>query len=110
MVEVSRHDGAIIIKFTEAQLQMYIIPQLKADITKYIEEKPAHVIFDMQGVEHLDSSAMGAIFHFQRKIREYNGKLGLIHVSGKIMQVFKITKSDAHLDVYETLEQALKSK
>jgi anti-sigma B factor antagonist len=110
MVEVSRQDGAIILKFTESQLQMYIIPQLKTSVTQYLEEKPAHVIFDMEGVEHLDSSAMGAIFHFQRKIREYGGKLVLIHVSPKIMQVFKITKSDAHLDMFETLEQALKAK
>jgi anti-sigma B factor antagonist len=89
---------------------MYIIPQLKTSVTKLLEDKPPYVIFDMEDVQHLDSSAMGAIFHFQRKIREYSGKLALVHVSGKIMQIFKITKSDAHLDVYETLGQALKAK
>lgn len=109
MIEVSKQDGAVIIRFTETQLQMYVIPQLKAAVVKVLDEKPGHVIFDMVQVEHLDSSAMGAIFHFQRKIREYNGKLGLAHVSGKIMQVFKITKSDAHLEVFETLEAALKA-
>src|SRR5262245_1402769 len=109
MMEVSRQDGVIIVKFTEAQLQMYIIPQLKAAVTKLIEEKPARVIFDMIDVQHLDSSAMGAIFHFQRKIREYGGKFALVHISGKIMQIFKITKSDGHLDMFDSLEEALKA-
>lgn len=109
MIEVSRPEGAVVVKFTEPQLQMYIIPQLKAAVTQVLDEKPMRVVFDMEGVEHLDSSAMGAIFHFQRKIREYSGKLQLIHVSTKVMQVFKITKSDAHLDVFESLEQALKA-
>ena len=109
MIEVSKHGDAVIIGFTETQLQMYVIPQLKAAVVQILDQKPGHVIFDLAHVEHLDSSAMGAIFHFQRKIREYNGKLGLVHVSGKIMQVFKITKSDAHLDVFETLEEALKA-
>jgi anti-anti-sigma factor len=109
MIEVSRQNGTVIIKFTESQLQMYVIPQLKTSVTTLLEEKPMHVVFDMEDVHHLDSSAMGAIFHFQRKIREYGGKLGLAHVSGKIMQIFKITKSDTHLEVFETLEEALKA-
>ena len=109
MIEVERQAGAIIVKFTDSQLQMYLIPQLKAAVQKLVDEKPARIIFDFEAVDHLDSSAMGAIFHFQRKVREYQGRISLIHVSNKIMQIFKITKSDGHLEVFETLERALKA-
>lgn len=110
MVEISREEDAVIIRFTEPQLQMYIIPQLKTAVVKELDAQPKQVILDFEDVQHLDSSAMGAIFHFQRKIREYNGRLSIIHVSPKIMQIFKITKSDAHLDVFESLADALKPK
>jgi anti-sigma B factor antagonist len=108
MIEVEKQGVATIIRVKEPQLQMYVIPQFKSAISEVLDGQPAHVIFDLEGVDHLDSSAMGAIFHFQRRIREYKGKLGIIHVSSKIMQVFKITKSDGHLDVFESLEAALK--
>lgn len=109
MIEVEKQGGALIIRVMEQQLQMYVIPQFKTAVSAYLDNKPPHVIFDLEAVDHLDSSAMGAIFHFQRRIRDYKGKLGIIHVSSKIMQVFKITKSDGHLDVFESLEAALKA-
>jgi len=108
MLEVSRHDEALVIRITEPQLQMYAIPQFKAMVTDAIAAKPKIVVFDLAQVDHLDSSAMGAMFHFLRTVREYGGRLGIANVSGKVMQVFKVTKAETQFPLFETLETAIK--
>lgn len=109
MIEIERHPNAVVIRIREKQLQMYAIPQFKETVMPVLSEQPAFVIFEMGAVEHIDSSAMGAIFHFQKFVKEYGGRLGLADISNKVMQVFKVTKSDKNFEVFETVEEALKS-
>jgi len=108
MLEVTRHNDATIIRITEAQLQMYAIPQFKAQVNEAITEKPKVVVFDLATVDHLDSSAMGAMFYFLKVVHQYGGKLGITHVSNKVMQVFKVTKAEATFPIYENVESAVK--
>ncbi len=109
MISVERDNGVTIITIEEPQLQMYVIPQFKNAVKTVLEEKPGMVIFDMKVVQHVDSSAMGALFHFQKFIREYGGRIALANVSTKVMQIFKITKSDTNLEIFDSVARALKS-
>lgn len=108
MLEVTRQNEATVIRITEALLQMYAIPQFKAQVNEALAEKPKLVIFDLASVDHLDSSAMGAMFHFLKVVHEYGGKLGIAHVSNKVMQVFKVTKAESTFKIFETVQDAIK--
>ena len=109
MISTERHGNAVVIQINEPQLQMYIIPQFKNSVKEVLDGKPKVVIFDLAGVDHLDSSAMGALFHFQKVIREYGGVICLANVNHKVMQVFKITKSDTNFEIFESVEKALRA-
>ncbi len=108
MLEVTRQNDATVIRITEALLQMYSIPQFKAQVSEAIADKPKLVVFDLEKVEHLDSSAMGAMFHFLKVVNQYGGKLGIAHVSNKVMQVFKVTKAETTFPIFETAQEAIK--
>ncbi len=108
MIEVSPHDEALVIRITEQQLQMYAIPQFRAMVAEALAHKPKIVIFDLELVDHMDSSAMGAMFHFLKAVREYGGNLGVTHVSSKVMQVFKVTKAETQFPIFETPDAAIK--
>jgi anti-anti-sigma factor len=108
MIEVSRQDEALVIRITEQQLQMYAIPQFRAMVAEALAGKPKIVIFDLELVDHMDSSAMGAMFHFLKAVREYGGNLGVTHVSSKVMQVFKVTKAETQFPIFETPAAAIK--
>lgn len=109
MISVERDNGVAIITVEEPQLQMYVIPQFKTAVKTVLDEKPKMVIFDLKIVQHVDSSAMGALFHFQKFIKEYGGRIALANVSTKVMQIFKITKSDTNMEIFESVARALKS-
>lgn len=108
MIEVTRHGNAVVFRVQETQLQMYAIPQFKAAVTSQLIDKPKLVVFDMALVEHVDSSAMGALFHFQRELKAWGGKVRVAHLTNKVMQIFKITKSENAFAICDTVADALK--
>lgn len=108
MISIERHDNAVVIQIKEPQLQMYIIPQFKNSVKEVLDTKPKLTILDMTSVDHMDSSAMGALFHFQKVAQEHGGTIALAHVNNKVMQVLKITKSDKNFEIFESVEKALR--
>jgi len=108
VIEVARQENSIILKIIERHLQMYQIPQLKEAIDTAIKNKPRVLVFDMSEVDHIDSSALGAILYAQKTLNASEGKMALIHVSPKVMQILKVTKSENHLQIFDSLERALK--
>lgn len=108
MIEVSTEGKALVIKVTETQLQMYAIPQFKTSVIEALHGKPPVVVFDMASVDHVDSSALGAILHFQKHIQAYGGKMTLAHVMPKVMQIIKVTKFENNLQIFDSVEAAAK--
>ena len=108
MIEVTRQGSAVVFRVKETQLQMYAIPQFKAAVTSQLVDKPTLVVFDMTQVEHVDSSAMGALFYFQKELKAWGGKVRVAHLTNKVMQIFKITKSENAFEICDTVADALK--
>lgn len=89
-----------------AQLHMYHIPDFKEIMLKALIERPRRVIFDLEQVQYLDSSAMGAFFQIHKDIMAYGGRMILVNVNQTIRMVFKLTKSDQFFVVVDSIAEA----
>ena len=99
----------MVITITEPQLQMYLVPMLRERVTEILLERPALVIMDLSNVDFVDSSGIGILLQFHKKTTESGGTMLLAGINEKIHTIFKITKSDKHFTIFETLDQALES-
>lgn len=108
MIELSTEGNARVIKVREIQLQMYAIPQFKTSVLEALSAKPPVVVFDLSTVDHLDSSALGAMLHFQKHVQGYGGKMALAHVTPKVMQIIKVTKFENNLQIFDSVAKAAK--
>lgn len=108
MIDVTWHGNALVFRVQETQLQMYVVPQFKNAVSSNLADKPRLIVFDMTQVEYVDSSAMGAFFYFQKQLKTWGGKMRLAHVTNKVMQIFKITKTEDAFEICDTVAAALK--
>ncbi|HRP68543.1 MAG TPA: STAS domain-containing protein [Turneriella sp.] len=108
MVEVNKVADIPCARITASQLHMYFIPDLKDKLLKAISDEPNFLIIDLSQVEYLDSSAMGVLFQVQKKMQHYGGALFLVGINSTIEIVFRLTKSDQHFTIYETVEDVIK--
>ena len=66
-------------------------------------------IFDLGGVDWMNSSGLGILIGGLTTIKNASGELKLANVTDKIKSLFMITKLVTIFDSYETVEEAMKS-
>lgn len=64
------------------------------------------VIFDMAGVTHADSAAIGAIVKCLTKLKSAGGALRIAAAQPMIIHSLKLTKVDLLIKMFPTVDQA----
>lgn len=82
--------------------------RLEREVDGMIAASETRVIFDMAGVTHVDSAAIGAIVRCLTKLRSAGGALRIAAAQPVIEHSLKLTKVDILIEVFPTVVQAAK--
>src|SRR6195256_6546231 len=80
--------------------------RLEREVDGLIAARETCVIFDMAGVTHADSAAIGSIVRCLGKLRGAGGGLRVAAVQSMIGHSLKLTKVDQVIEVFSTVELA----
>jgi anti-anti-sigma factor len=80
--------------------------QLEREVDALIATRETRVIFDMAGVTHADSAAIGAIVRCLAKLRSAGGGLRIAAAQPMIDHSLKLTKVDKVIEIFSTVDQA----
>src|SRR5882724_9186103 len=80
--------------------------RLEREVEGMIAARETHVIFDMGGVTHADSAAIGAIVRCLTKLKDSGGGLR-IAPQPMIEYSLRLTKVDQIIEMFPTVEQAM---
>ncbi|BBL79994.1 hypothetical protein RxyAA322_18480 [Rubrobacter xylanophilus] len=70
---------------------------------------PPRLVFDMGGVEFVDSSAIGALVGLLRSAREAGGDVRLARVGRDVRTIFELTRLDSVFEIHPSVEEAVLS-
>ena len=82
--------------------------RLEREVDGMIAAHETRVIFDMAGVTHADSAAMGTIVRCLTKLKSAGGALRIAAAHPMIDYSLKLTKLDRVIEMFPTVEQAAK--
>jgi len=80
--------------------------RLEREVDGMIAAHETRVIFDMSGVTHADSAAIGSIVRCLAKLKESGGGLRIAGAQSMIDYSLKLTKVDKIIGMFPTVEQA----
>ena len=80
--------------------------RLEREVDALMNDNLNHVIFDLKGVTHMDSAAIGSIVRCHAKLRTAGGGLRLAAVQPMIQHSLKLTKVDRIIEVYPGVDEA----
>jgi anti-anti-sigma factor len=80
--------------------------RLAKEVDDLIAARETLIIFDMSGVTHADSSAIGAIVKCLTKLKRANGALRIAAAHPMIHHSLKLTKVDQLIELFPTVDQA----
>lgn len=80
--------------------------QLEWQVEDLLRANEKKVIFDLSGVNHIDSTGIGILAMCSGKLKKAGGELRVAGASGLVDEVLKMTKMDSILGLYPTAAAA----
>ena len=80
--------------------------RLEREVEGMIAASETRVIFDMAGVTHMDSAAIGSIVKSLTKLKEAGGGLRIAGAQSMIDYSLKLTKVDRVIEMFGSVEEA----
>jgi anti-anti-sigma factor len=83
--------------------------RMEKEVDALIQDKLTNVVFDLKGVTHMDSAAIGSVVRCNSKLKSVGGGLRLASAQPMIEHSLKITKVDKIILVYPGVSEAAAS-
>jgi len=106
--EVKKNTKATILKLHGRKLDATVTPELKAEFLVLCKPKVcSKLVIDMSEVQFCDSSGLSAMLIADRTMREHGGKVHLVHVHQKVLDLMKISQLDRVFTINDKVEDAV---
>ena len=106
----SEKQGSALIYRLRGSLDLATSPTLRAALVQAASEGNQEIIVDLTLLEFLDSTGLGALIGAHRRAIENAGSLRIIVGDGQIARLLNITGLVRVLNVYRSLNDALKDE
>jgi anti-sigma B factor antagonist len=80
--------------------------RLEHEVDELIREGQKRVIFDVSGLTHIDSAAIGSIIRCLASLKKSQGDLRLAGATGMLEGTLKLTKVDRVISLFPTVTAA----
>ena len=100
-------DGVVV--HVSGEINVEHSPQLRVDLLKLLEQRPARLIVHLGNVPFMDSSGVAVFVEAYRMQRPEGRMLVLCAMSPKVRSIFEISKLDTVFTIVDDLEAAVKA-
>lgn len=104
--DVEEHDGALVIRPRNRRLDAALAVAFREELGARLEQGPALVILDLQDVEFVDSSGLGALVALLKR-QGRRGELQLCQIAPAVARLFQITRMDRIFTIHADRASAL---
>ena len=99
-------DGDTRLVALTGEVDLNTSPQLRARLHEIIEAGFGRLIIDLAGVAYMDSSGVGTLVEFKRKVERQGGSVVLARPQARVRSVFEITQLDKFFTIVASVDEA----
>lgn len=105
----TRMEGPWTVVDVRGEVDAYTAPRLRERIIELVGEGQYRIVINLEGVEFMDSTGLGALVGGLKRVREHDGALALVCTRGPVLRVLAITGLNEIFPVHDTVEAAVAS-
>ncbi|MBQ9239205.1 MAG: STAS domain-containing protein [Treponema sp.] len=103
-----RKNGETYIIDVSGELDLYNSYKLKELVTGMIEKNVHTFIINLEQVDYIDSSGVGALIYVYSTAKKLNIRMTLVHIHGSVQKVIEMSKLTAYFPpIAPSVEDAL---
>ena len=99
-----RKNGDVYIIDVNGEMDLYNSYKLKELVMKMLEKSVKFFVINLEQVDYIDSSGIGALIYICSTIKKMNLKLAIASVHGSVKKVIELTKL---MGYFPSVEEAL---
>ena len=104
-----RKSGTIYIIDVNGEMDLYNSYKLKELVMKMLEKMVRNFVVNLEDVDYLDSSGVGALIYIRSTIKKMNLELRIANIHGSVRKVIELTKLMGYFPICGSVEEAIKS-
>jgi len=104
-----QEDNILIVKVEEKRATVEFSGALKEELISRIEEGSQNVIVDLSESNFVDSSFLGTLVAGLKKATMKNGDLKIVGLQDPVRSMFELTRLYRIFDIFDNLNDAIKS-
>ena len=102
-----RKNGEIYIIDVNGEMDLYNSYKLKELVMKMLEKNVKNFIINLEQVDYIDSSGIGALIYICYTMKKMNLKFAISNVHGSVKKVIELTKLMGYFPIANSVEEAL---
>ena len=107
-ITVKDEGGAKVLRL-DGRLDLATGGKLKEEIKNLCESGVKRIHLNLQKIEFINSSGLGALVSVMKQVRIKNGRLTLSNLASYVREIFDITQLSHVFEIYEDQTEALAS-
>ncbi len=88
-------------------MDLYNSYKLKELVMKMLEKSVKFFVINLEQVDYIDSSGIGALIYICSTVKKMNLKLAIASVHGSVKKVIELTKLTGYFPMANSVEEAL---
>ncbi len=101
-----RKEGTVSVVTILGTLDALSVGELKETIEPLLDVTQPRLVFDLGGVDHMDSSGIGSIVAAFKRARSRQGDLRIASLRGQPREVFALLQLDQAFGIYDDVDSA----
>lgn len=102
-----RKTGTNYIIDVNGEMDLYNSYKLKELVMKMLEKKVERFIINLENVDYIDSSGIGALIYICSTIKKQGNKLVITNIHGSVKKVIELTKLMGYFPIMNSIEEAI---
>jgi len=107
--DIKNEKGVVVLSIKDKEINHNNSASLKEKIFLEIADGNKKIVLNLQKVEEMDSSGLGALLFGKRQASNAGGNIVLVSVSPAVQSLLRIAQLTRVFDTFESVKDALKS-
>jgi anti-anti-sigma factor len=99
LITTSEDRDSMTIRFVENKMTMHISTPLFKELEDTLSTPKTTIYMNMEAVDSIDSSIVGVLVRFHKKVKEQGRKLIFKNLTPTMVELFKLTRMNAYLNI-----------
>jgi anti-sigma B factor antagonist len=110
MLKTEKINNTIVVKFNKIdRFNALISEPVKEDLKSFFNKPDTRLILNLEGIKFIDSSGFGVFLSTLKTANNNHGQFKICNINEEVMELFKLLQLHNVFELYDNLEDCLKS-